>query len=127
MPKYVEGFVFPVPKKNIRDYVKMAKAGSRAWKRFGALAYYECVGDDLKPQKAPGQPVPRAFVTMAKGTKADTVWFSFIVYRNKAHRDAVNKKVMAYFGKKYANEKDFSMPFDPKKMAKGGFRVVVES
>lgn len=124
MPKYVEGFVIPIPKKKFAAYKIMAAEGARVWKRFGALEYFECVGDDLRP-KSQGGPKPIGFLKMAKATKAETVWFSFIVYKSKAHRDAVNKKVMAYFNKKYAKVKDFKMPFDQKKMAVGGFRVVI--
>ena len=123
MAKYVDGFVFPVPKNNIAKYVKMAKEGSKIWKKFGALDYYECQGDDLK---AKGDP-RRSFVEMAKAKSTDTVWFSFIVYKSRAHRDAVNKKVMDYFDKKYTDQNDMSMPFDMKKMAYGGFKTIVEA
>ena len=125
MAKYVDGFVFPVPRKNVRAYEKMARDGSRVWKKFGALAYFECVGDDLKT-KATGGMKPRSFRELAGAEGAESVWFSFIVYKSRAHRDAVNKKVMAYFAKKYASQKDMPMPFDPTKMAYGGFRVAIE-
>lgn len=95
------------------------------WKKFGALEYYECTGDDLKTKAVGGIPKPRSFREMAKAKDADTVWFSFIVFKSRAHRDAVNKKVMDYFNKKYADQKDMPMPFDVKKMAYGGFRVRV--
>ena len=126
MAKYVDGFVFPVPKKNVRAYEKMARDGAKAWKKFGALAYYECAGDDLKT-KATGGMKPRSFRDMAEADGADTVWFSFIVFKSRAHRDAVNKKVMAYFAKKYADQKNIPMPMDPRKMAYGGFRVAIET
>lgn len=125
MPKYVEGFVIPIPKKKFAAYKKMATEGARTWKRFGALEYYECIGDDLKP-KTEGGPLPLGFMKMARASKGETVWFSFVVYKNKAHRNAVNKKVMDYLGKKYAKVKNFKMPFDQRKMAAGGFRVVIE-
>lgn len=121
---YVDGYVFTVPKKNFAAYKKMCKEGSRAWIKFGALAYYECMGDDLKI-KPYASMKNRSFVEMAKAKKTDQVWFSFIVYKNKAHRNSVNKKVMAYFGKKYAKMKNFEMPHDPNKMAYGGFKAIV--
>jgi uncharacterized protein YbaA (DUF1428 family) len=127
MARYVDGFVFPVPKKNVRAYEKMAKEASRAWKKFGALEYYECTGDDLKTRSMGGLPKPRPFTEMVKAKNADTVWFSFIVFKSRAHRDTVNKKVMDYFSKKYADQKDMPMPFDVKKMAYGGFKVRVKS
>ena len=118
--------MFPVPKKNVAAYKKMAREASKVWKRFGALDYYECTGEDLHV-KATGGMKPRSFVEIAKAKSGDTVWFSFIVYKNRAQRDAVNKKVMAYFEKKYATAKDMSMPFDMKKMAYGGFKVIVKA
>jgi uncharacterized protein YbaA (DUF1428 family) len=124
---YVDGFVFPVPKKNIEAYKKMAREGAWVWKKFGALDYYECSGEDLTPKNLEGMGKPRSFKDTAKAGVGDTVWFSFVTFKSRAHRDAVNKKVMDYMGKKYANvkNKDFSMPFDPKKMAYGGFKVIV--
>jgi uncharacterized protein YbaA (DUF1428 family) len=126
MAKYIDGFVFPVPKKNIANYKKMAKEASKVWKKFGALEYFECMGDDLTPKDS-GMGKPRSFKEMSKAGPADTVWFSFIVYKSKKHRDEVNKKVMEFFGKKYADMKDFKMPFDTKKMAFGGFTSEVEA
>lgn len=127
MAKYVDGFLFPVSKKNVEAYKKMAKEASLVWKKFGALDYYECMGDDLITKDKGGMGKPRSFKEVAKATPNDTVWFSFIVYKSRAHRDQVNKKVMQYFDKKYADAKDMKMPFDPKMMAYGGFQVVVES
>ncbi len=127
MAKYVDGFVFTVPKKNVAAYKKMAKEGAKAWKKFGALEYYECVGNDLKVKSQPGQPKQRSFTDLTNAKGSDTVWFSFIVFKSKAHRDAVNKKVMAYFAKKYAAAKDMSMPFDISKMAYGGFDAQIHS
>ena len=121
---YVDGFVLPVPKKNVKEYKKMAKEAAKIWKKFGALEYYECMGEDLKV-KSMGGMKPRSFVEIAKAKSGDTVWFSFIVYKNRAHRDSVNKKVMDYFKAKFANAKDMPMPFDSRKMAYGGFKAVV--
>ena len=119
---YVDGFVLVIPKKNVAAYKKMATEGAKIWKKFGALDYKECVGKDLKPAKGSTM---LSFVKMANAKSTDTVWFSYITYRDKKHRDAVNKKVMAYFSKKYADTKDMAMPFDEKKTAVGGFSVVV--
>ncbi len=124
--KYVDGFVFPVPKKNIAAYKEMAREAAVVWKKFGALDYKECMGEDLKTKSSMGMPAPISFTKLAGAKPNEIVWFSYIVYKNKAHRDQVNKKVMDYFSKKYADKKDYSMPFDPSRMAYGGFRVEVE-
>ena len=124
MAKYVDGFVFSVSEKNNAAYVKMAKEANTVWRKFGALDYKECKGDDLNPKSGGGKMFP--FPQMAKAKAGETVWFSFIVFKSRAHRDAVNKKVMAYFDEQYKGKKDMSMPFDMKRMAYGGFSVVVE-
>lgn len=118
---YVDGFVIPIPKKNTAKYKKMAGEASRVWKRFGALDYKECMIDEAKPKF-----VTLTFAKMAKTKPGETVWFSYIVYKSKAHRDSVNKKVMAYFAKKYGNDNYQEMPFDMKRFAYGGFKVVVQ-
>lgn len=123
---YVDGFVFTVPKKNVKAYKKMASEGRDTWLRFGALDYKECMGDDLKTKGGQGMPAPISFTKITDAKLGDTVWFSFIVFKNKKHRDTVNKKVMTYFDKKYADAKDMTMPFDMAKMAYGGFKVEVE-
>ena len=125
--KYVDGFVLVIQKKDVDAYKKMAKIGKQAWMKFGALDYKECMGEDLviKPEK--GQPTLTPFTKLAKASPDDTVWFSYITFKNKKHRDQVNKDVMAYFAKKYANMKDEPMPFDPRKTAYGGFSVVVSA
>lgn len=120
--KYVDGFVIPIPKKNTAKYKKMASEGSKVWKKFGALDYKECVLDDVRPNK--GEIL--TFRKMTKTKPGETVWFSFVVYKSRAHRDAVNKKVMAYFAKKYGKG-DPEMPFDMKRFAYAGFKVVVSS
>ncbi|MCC6564071.1 DUF1428 domain-containing protein, partial [Candidatus Uhrbacteria bacterium] len=94
MSNYVDGFVLVVPKKNAKAYKKMATEGARMWKKFGALEYFECMGDDLFP-KGMGGVKALTFPKMTKMKKDETVWFSFIVYKSKKHRDQVNKKVMA--------------------------------
>lgn len=119
MAKYVDGFVLAIPKKNTAQYKKMAKEGAAAWKRFGALDYKECIIDDGAPPN-----VAFTFAKMAKAKPGENVWFSFITFKSRSHRDAVNRKVMAYFDKKYAG-KDMPMPFDMKRMAYGGFKVEI--
>lgn len=121
---YVDGFVFTVPKKNVAKYKKMAEEGRRSWMRHGALAYYECMENDLKVRAQDGMK-PRSFKEVAKAGSSETVWFSFIIFRDKKHRDAVNKKVMAEMDKDADKWKDFVMPNDPNKMAYGGFKGVV--
>ena len=118
--KYVDGFVIPVPKKNTAKYKKMAQEASKVWKRFGALDYKECMIEDVKPEH-----VKLTFPKLAKTKPGETVWFSFIVYKSRTHRDSVNKKVMEYFSKKYG--KDMPMPFDMKRFAFAGFKVMVDA
>ena len=123
----VDGFVLVVPKKSLQAYKKMAQEGKDAWLKYGALDYRECKGDDLKIKKQPGMPMGLSFTKLAKARANETVWFSFITFKNKKHRDMVNKKVMAAMSKQYADvdPKDFKMPFDVRRMAYGGFAVEV--
>jgi len=122
---YVDGFVFRVPKNKTAAYKKMAREGKEAWLKFGALDYKECKGDDLRTVGMDGKPAPLTFLKLTGVKPTETVWFSFITFKNKAHRNAVNKKVMEHFSKEYANVKNFVMPFDEKHMARGGFSVEV--
>jgi uncharacterized protein YbaA (DUF1428 family) len=121
---YVDGFVFPVAKSKVAAYKKMAQWGKRTWMKHGALAYFECMGDDLKVKSDHGM-TPRSFVETAKASSSDSVWFSFIVFRDKKHRDAVNKKVMAQMEKESAKWEGVPMPMDPTKMVYGGFKAIV--
>ena len=123
--KYVDGFVLVIPADKAEAYKKMAEEGRDTWMKYGALAYYECRGEDLVPQEMGGEKA-RAFTDMAGATNDETVWFSFIVFNSKEHRDEVNAKVMEEMGKKAEEYKDFVMPFDMKRMAYGGFKVEVE-
>lgn len=118
--KYVDGFVFSVPKENVAAYKKMAKEGNKTWMKHGALAYMECQADDVERPD-----VSFTFPKMAKTKEGETVWFSFIVFKNKKHRDQVNKKVMAFFEEKYKEGDMKDMPFDMRRMAYGGFKVEV--
>lgn len=125
MAKYVDGFVLVVPKGKEAEYQKMAEMGRDSWMKHGALQYFECRGDDLKQQEM-GDMKSRAFVEMAGATSDDNVWFSFIVFNSKEHRDEVNKKVMKEMEESAEGEGDFEMPNDMRKMAYGGFAVEVE-
>ncbi len=119
--KYVDGFVIPIKKKDIEAYKKMAEWGAKTWKKYGALEYFECIGDDLKLQKGGGL----GFTKLANLKPTETVVFSWIVYKSKAHRDQVNKKVISDPGMN--NFDPATMPFDMKRFATGGFEVLVEA
>jgi uncharacterized protein YbaA (DUF1428 family) len=125
MAAYVDGFVLVVPKKNVAAYRRMAREAGALWRKFGALDYKECMGDDVTP-KTGGMKI-LTFPRMIKLKRGETVWFSYILYKSRAHRDAVNARVMVEMDKKYKNKKDIPMPFDMKRMAYGGFNVVVEA
>lgn len=116
---YVDGFVLIIPKKNKAAYKKMANDACKVWKKFGALDYKECIIDDVKPQM-----VTLTFPKMTKAKPREDVWFSFITYKTKKHRDEVNKKVMAYFDKKYSKQ-EMKMPFDMNKFSYAGFKIEV--
>lgn len=122
--KYVDGFVMIIPKSKIDVYKKMAEGAKKSWLKHGALDYKECMGEDLAV-KSQGGMKPRSFVALAGAKKGETVWFSYITFKSRAHRDAVNKKVMKEMDEMYADMKDMSMPFDPSRMSYGGFEVVV--
>jgi uncharacterized protein YbaA (DUF1428 family) len=94
----------------------MATEGRDAWMKHGALEYYECKGNDLEPKEM-GDMKQLAFTELAKTTADETVWFSFIVFKSKEHRDEVNKKVMEEMSEKYKDAKDLTMPFDMRRMA----------
>jgi uncharacterized protein YbaA (DUF1428 family) len=127
MPKYVDGFVIVAPKNKTAQYRKMAELGKKMWLKHGALEYKECIGDDLRPKGMMGGPSPLSFLKMAKAKSGETVWFSFIVYKSKKHRDQVNAKVMKDPAMNDPSMKDMPMPFDIKRMAYGGFTVVVDA
>jgi uncharacterized protein YbaA (DUF1428 family) len=126
MAKYVDGFVLVVPKGKEDEYQKMAEGGRDSWMKHGALQYFECKGNDLKQQEM-GDMKSRAFKDMAGAGDDENVWFSFIVFESKEHRDEVNAKVMAEMGEEYDQQTDFEMPNDMQKMAYGGFEVAVEA
>ncbi len=116
---YVDGFVVPVPKRKVEAYRKMARKAGRIWREHGALAFHECVADDVPYGKRTS--FPRA----VKVKPTETVVFSYIVFRSRNHRDRVNAKVMKD-GRLAAMMKDVkAWPFDAKRMIYGGFRNIV--
>ena len=116
---YVDGFVVPVPKKNLPAYRRMAQKGGKVWREHGALEFRECVADDIKVGKL------TSFPRSVNLKPNETVVFSWITYKSRAHRDRVNAKVMK--DKRLAEMMDGkAMPFDAKRMIYGGFNVLVE-
>lgn len=115
---YVDGFVLPVPKKKLSAYRQMARKASRVWIEHGALEYRECAGDDIQVKM--GLP----FSKLAKLKSGETAVFAWISYKSRAHRDRVNAKVMK--DKRMSEMCDPNdIPFDFKRMAYGGFKVIV--
>jgi len=116
---YVDGFVLPVPKKNIPAYRRMAVAAGKVWRKHGALEFRECVGDDLNVKM--GAKFPRA----VRAKRGETVFFSYIVYKSRADRDRVTAKVMndPAIQKMMKNKP----PFDFRRMYYGGFKVLVDA
>lgn len=123
MAKYVDGFVLVVPKDKTAEYEKMAQQGADLWMKHGALQYFECKGDDYKQQEM-GDIKTRAFPEMAGASDDEEVWFSFIVFESRQHRDEVNAKVMEEMSQ--SDEEGDHMPFEMTRMAYGGFQAVVE-
>jgi uncharacterized protein YbaA (DUF1428 family) len=119
MMPYVDGYLLPLPKKNLQLYRRIAQKAGKIWRGYGALEYRECVGDDLKPKM--GAPFPRTL----RLKPGETVVFSWIVFKSRAHRDSVNKKVMKD-PRMLKMMEGAPMPFDPKRMAYGGFKVIVD-
>lgn len=115
--KYVDGFVFPILKKNLPAYRRMARQGGELWKKHGALEYKECVVED--PRAPWALPFPR----LLKLRRGETVIFSWIVFKSRAHRDRVNAKVMK---DAQATMAGTAMPFDMERMAYGGFETIVD-
>ena len=118
MAVYVDGFVIPVPKKGVADYLKIARRAGKVWKELGALEYRECVADDLNMKF--GLP----FTKLAKAKPNETVVFSWIVYKSRAHRDRVNAKVMK--DPRMAKMMKAPLPFEVKRMSYGGFACRVD-
>jgi uncharacterized protein YbaA (DUF1428 family) len=114
---YVDGFVLPIPKKNLQAYRRMALKAGKIWREYGALEYRECVADDVKPGKY------TSFPQSVKLKPNEVVWFSWIVYKSRKDRDRINAKVMKDPRISGMGAKD--MPFDMKRMIWGGFKVSV--
>jgi len=116
---YVDGYVLPVPKKNVQAYRRIAQKAGKVWREHGALEYRECVGEDLDVKMA--MPFPR----LMEVKPGETVVFAWVVFKSRAHRDRVNAKVMK--DPRLADMDPKSMPFDLKRMVYGGFSVLVEA
>lgn len=119
MKGYVDGFILPIPKTKVAAYKKIAKLAGKVWREHGAIDYVECMANDVKPGKH------TSFPQSVKLKKNEVVFFSWITYKSRAHRDAVNKKVMKdpRLAKMMTPE---GMPFDMKRMIYGGFKPVVK-
>ena len=116
---YVDGFVVPVPKKKVDAYRAMARKAGKVWKEHGALQFRECIADDVKRGKT------TSFPQSVKLKAGETVMFSYIVYKSRADRDRVLKKVMS--DPRLKDMMDMkSMPFDAKRMIYGGFKTLVD-
>ena len=115
---YVDGFVLAVPKRKLAAYRRLARSAGKVWRKHGALKFRECAGDDLNVKM--GVPFPR----LAKVKPGETVVFSWIVFKSRADRDRVNAKVMK--DPRITKTMNQPMPFDAKRMAYGGFKVLVE-
>jgi uncharacterized protein YbaA (DUF1428 family) len=116
---YVDGFIVPVPKKKLAAYRNLARKAGKIWREHGALAFKECVADDVKKGKW------TSFPRSVKLKPSETVMFSYIVYKSRTHRDKVNAKVMK--DKRFAGMDMKDMPFDAKRMIFGGFKVLVDA
>jgi uncharacterized protein YbaA (DUF1428 family) len=116
---YVDGFLMVVPTRKLAAYRRMAVKAGKIWKEYGALEFRECVADDVKMGKL------TSFPRSVKLKPSETVIFSWIVYKSRAHRDLVNAKVMK--DKRIAGMDMKDMPFDAKRMIYGGFKVMVEA
>jgi uncharacterized protein YbaA (DUF1428 family) len=119
MAYYVDGFVIPMPKKKVAAYKRIASVAAKVWRDHGALDYRECVGEDLQPKG-----VQATFPKLARAKAGETIVFAWILYRSRAHRDRVNAKVMK---DPRITGMDQEMPFEMKRMAYGGFEVIVQA
>jgi uncharacterized protein YbaA (DUF1428 family) len=117
---YVDGFVLPVPARNLAAYRRMASKAAKVWREHGALEYKECAADDVKPGKR------TSFPQSVKLKRGETVVFAWIVYKSRKHRDSVLKKVMQ--DPRITGMMDpKAMPFDSRRMIWGGFKVMVDA
>jgi uncharacterized protein YbaA (DUF1428 family) len=119
MPLYVDGFIVPVPRRNAEVYRRLALKAGKIWREHGALEYRECIAEDVRRGKL------TSFPRSVKLRPGEVVWFSWIVYRSRAHRDRVNAKVMK--DKRLEAMMDpKKAPFDAKRMIYGGFEIRVD-
>jgi uncharacterized protein YbaA (DUF1428 family) len=119
MSRYVDGFVLPVPKKNLAAYRRMARTAGKVWREHGALEYIECLADDVKPGKW------TSFPQSVKLKAGETVVFAYVVYKSRGHRDKVNAKVLKDPRLRPMMDPK-ALPFDGKRMFWGGFKALVE-
>jgi uncharacterized protein YbaA (DUF1428 family) len=120
MSIYVDGFVVPVPKRKLEAYRRLARRAGKVWREYGALEYRECIADDVKWGKR------TSFPRSVKLKPGETVMFSWIVYKSRAHRDRVNAKVMK--DPRLADMMDLKgLPFDAKRMIFGGFKLLLQA
>ena len=124
MKGYVDGFVLAMPKKNVAAYRKLATLAGNVWMEHGALEYWECKANQLEMKDPETKKVMKPFIRTYKLKKNETLFFSYILYKNKKHRDSVNKKVMQ--DKRILATMGQPMPFDMKRMCFGGFVPVVK-
>lgn len=121
MPKYVDGYVLTVKKKDLATYRKMAREAAKTWKKFGALEYREAVGDDMRPKG-----FKLTFPQLTKRKRNEVVVFAYVLYKSRSHRDKVNKAVTEYFIEKYGEKVNDPMPFDMNRMTYGGFTTFTD-
>jgi uncharacterized protein YbaA (DUF1428 family) len=115
---YVDGFVLPIPEANVDAYKKMARKAAKIWREHGALEYRECIGDDLAVQGA----LP--FTKGIRTKPGETVIFAWVVYKSKADRNRIMKKI---FADPRMQPDGSDMPFDMKRMMYGGFKILVDA
>lgn len=118
MANYVDGFVIPAPKKNSASYRRLSRLAGKGWREHEALEYRECIADDVKPGKH------TSFPKSVKPKGNEVVWFSWIVYKSRTHRDQVNARVMK--DPRMAMMDSRTVPFDAKRLISGGFKVVAD-
>lgn len=129
-PTYIDAYVLIVKKNNVEKYKKMAQDGCAMWMKHGALSYRECIGDDIAP-KEEGDMKPLGFPALTQLQDDETVWFSYIEYNSKEHRDEVNAKVFAEWGVKMQENPEFAKEcaevMEMHRFSSGGFRVEVSN
>jgi uncharacterized protein YbaA (DUF1428 family) len=119
MGRYIDGFILAIPKRNRARYLRMARLGARVWLEHGALEYHECIADDVPYGKR------TSFPRSVKMRPDETVWFSWIVYKSRKHRDAVNAKCMKDARLEHLMDPK-KLPFDAKRMIFGGFKALLD-